>query len=123
MTATVYLFARAVHAQRRAVPSGAVPAPPGTVAATHPTRPQAGVGGGLYRRPQSVSHIARPVALITTSPAAVENANSPSRMAPATSAMVTVASIERLPRLAATFNRECIPRLGSQLNTIDGSPV
>lgn len=68
MTATVHLFARPVHAVV-AVPSGPVPAPPGTVAATHPTRPQARVGGGPVRRPQSVSHIARPVAP-TTTPAA-----------------------------------------------------
>lgn len=71
MTATVHLFARPVHAAGAAVLSGvAPPALGGAVAATHPKRPQPSrVGGGPYRRLESVSHIARPAAP-TTTPAA-----------------------------------------------------
>ena len=63
--ATAHLFARPVHAVG-AVPSGVTPQiPRGVTATTHP-KPASRVGGGLYRRPQSVSHIARPVAPTTT---------------------------------------------------------
>lgn len=70
MTATVYLFARRVHAVGAAVPSGVAPPSTGdAVAVTHPTRPHARVGDGPVRRPACVSPTARPVAP-TTSPAA-----------------------------------------------------
>ena len=52
-----HLSARLVHAQRRAVPSGAVPPPSGVTVAT-PCPPPVRVGGGPACRPASVSPMA-----------------------------------------------------------------